>query len=51
MIKERRTGDIATCYCDPGKAKMELGWEAQREIREMCEDAWRWQNNNPNGYE
>jgi len=51
VIKARRPGDIATCYCDPQKAKEELGWEAQFGIREMCEDAWRWQSNNPNGYE
>lgn len=50
VIKDRRPGDIATCYCDPQKAKAELGWEAQYGIREMCEDAWRWQSNNPNGY-
>ena len=50
-IKERRPGDIASCYADPSKAKAELGWEAQYGIREMCEDAWRWQSQNPNGYE
>ena len=50
-IKPRRAGDIATCYCDPSKAKKELGWEAQYGIREMCADSWRWQKNNPNGYE
>ena len=48
-IKERRPGDIATCYADPTKAKNELGWEAKRDLAEMCEDAWRWQSNNPNG--
>ena len=51
QIKPRRAGDIATCYCDPSKAKAELGWEAKYGIREMCEDSWRWQKNNPNGYE
>jgi UDP-glucose 4-epimerase len=50
-IKPRRAGDIATCYCDPTKAKEELGWVAQYGIREMCEDSWRWQKNNPNGYD
>ena len=50
-IKERRPGDIATCYADPTKAKEELGWEAVRGLEEMCEDSWRWQKNNPNGYE
>lgn len=51
VIKERRPGDIATCYCDPRKAKEEMHWEAQYGIKEMCEDSWRWQSNNPNGYE
>ena len=50
-IKPRRPGDIATCYCDPSKAKRELGWEAQYGINEMCADSWRWQKNNPNGYD
>ena len=50
-IKPRRPGDIATCYCDPGKAERELGWKAQYGIKEMCADSWRWQKNNPNGYE
>ena len=50
-IKPRRPGDIATCYCDPTKAKNELGWEAQYGIEEMCRDSWNWQKNNPNGYE
>ena len=50
-IKERRPGDIATCYADPAKAKKELGWEAKRGLEEMCEDSWRWQSNNPNGYQ
>lgn len=49
-IKERRAGDIATCYADPAKAKAELGWEAQYGIEEMCADSWRWQSGNPNGY-
>ena len=50
VIMERRPGDIATCYADPSKAKAELGWEAQYGIEEMCEDSWRWQTMNPNGY-
>lgn len=50
VIKERRPGDIATCYADPGLAKEELGWEAEYGIKEMCEDSWRWQKMNPNGY-
>ena len=51
VIKDRRPGDIATCYSDAKKAKEELGWEAQYGIKEMCADSWRWQSNNPNGYE
>ena len=51
VIKNRRPGDIATCYCDPSKAKEEMGWVAQYDIKDMCEDAWRWQSNNPNGYD
>ncbi len=50
-IKPRREGDIATCYANPAKAKAELGWEAVRGLEEMCEDTWRWQSMNPNGYE
>ena len=49
-IVDRRPGDIATCYADPKKANEELGWKAEREIKEMCEDSWRWQSNNPKGY-
>lgn len=49
-IGPRRDGDIATCYSDPSKAEKELGWKAQRDIEEMCEDSWRWQKQNPNGY-
>ena len=50
-ITTRRPGDIDMCYADPAKAKEELGWEATRSIDKMCEDAWRWQTKNPNGYE
>jgi UDP-glucose 4-epimerase len=50
-IAPRRAGDIATCYSDASKAEKELGWKAENGIREMCEDSWRWQKNNPNGYE
>ena len=49
-IKPRREGDIATCYCNPEKAEKELGWVAKYGIDEMCEDSWRWQSTNPNGY-
>ena len=50
-VKPRRPGDIATCYCNPAKAKAELGWEAQYGIEDMCRDSWNFQKNNPNGYE
>lgn len=50
-IKDRRTGDIATCYCDPAKAAKELGWKARYRLEEMCRDSWNWQKNNPNGYQ
>ena len=49
-IKERRAGDIATCYSDPAKAEKVLGWKAQYGIVDMCRDSWNWQKNNPNGY-
>ncbi|KYJ86311.1 UDP-glucose 4-epimerase GalE [Sulfurovum riftiae] len=49
-IAPRRAGDIAKCYADPGYAKEILGWEATKGIDEMCEDSWRWQANNPEGY-
>lgn len=51
VIKDRRPGDVAACYADPAKAKAELGWEAKYGIKEMCADSWRWQSQNPNGYE
>lgn len=50
-IAPRRPGDIDMCYADPSKAEKELGWKAVRGIDKMCEDAWRWQSKNPNGYE
>ena len=50
VIKPRRAGDIATCYSDAAKAKEELGWSAERGLDEMCEDSWRWQSQNPDGY-
>lgn len=49
-IKPRRPGDIAVCYADPSLAQKELGWTAKRGLMEMCEDSWRWQTKNPNGY-
>lgn len=50
-IVEPRPGDVASCFADPTKAKVELNWEAEKGIEEMCADAWRWQRKNPNGYE
>ena len=50
-IVGRREGDVAECYCDPGKAERALGWRAKRTVKDCCEDTWRWQSNNPNGYE
>ncbi|WP_297365747.1 UDP-glucose 4-epimerase GalE [Thauera sp.] len=50
-IVERRPGDIAACWADPSRATQMLGWRAERDLRAMCEDAWRWQSLNPNGYE
>ena len=49
-IAERRKCDIDTCYANPEKARLELGFEAKRGIDKMCEDAWRWQSKNPKGY-
>lgn len=49
-IKARRPGDIAACYADAALAKKELGWEAEYGLDEMCEDSWRWQSMNPEGY-
>ena len=49
-IVARRPGDIAACYADPAKALRELGWQARYGLREMCEDSWRWQQDNPQGY-
>ena len=50
-IAPRRSGDVAECFADPAYAKEKLGWSAVYELDTMCEDAWRWQKNNPNGYD
>lgn len=50
QIVDRRPGDIACCYADTALAKKLLGWTAEKDIKAMCEDTWRWQSNNPNGY-
>jgi len=49
-IIDRRPGDIDTSYADPTKALKEIGWKAEKNLEDMCRDAWRWQVNNPNGY-
>ena len=49
-IVDRRPGDIATCYANAQKAKEKLGWVAEKNVDDMCRDAWRWQSSNPNGY-
>ena len=51
QIKPRRAGDIAQCYASAEKAEIELGWKAEFDLERMCKDAWRWQSNNPNGFE
>ena len=49
-VVERRPGDIAECYADPALAEKELGWHAEKDLVDMCRDAWNWQKNNPDGY-
>ena len=49
-ITDRRPGDLAICYADPGKSSRELGWKAEKNLEDMCRDTWNWQKNNPNGY-
>ena len=51
VIDPPRAGDIAECYADPTQALNELGWKAENSIEDMCLDSWRWQKNNPNGFE
>ena len=51
VIAPRRAGDIATCYSDPGKAQRVLGWKAEHDLASMCRDSWRWQSQNPKGYD
>lgn len=51
QIDDRRAGDVAVCYADPSKAQEELAWTAQYDLEDMCRDSWRWQSQNPNGYE
>ena len=51
VIADRRPGDLATCYADPGKSAEGLGWKAEKTLADMCRDSWKWQKNNPKGYE
>ncbi len=50
-IGDRRAGDVATNFADPSKAGKRLGWCAEKDLAKICEDAWRWQEQNPKGYE
>ena len=50
-IVDRRPGDVATCYSDATKAKEILGWTAEKDLKDMCRDSWKWQSENPKGYE
>ena len=50
-ITDRRPGDLAICYADPSKSKEVLGWQAERNLEQMCADTWNWQRKNPYGYE
>ena len=49
-ICDRRPGDIAACWADPGRARAELSWKADKTLTDMCRDTWKWQENNPYGY-
>jgi UDP-glucose 4-epimerase len=49
-IAPRRAGDIASCYADPALARELLGWRAEKDLADMCADAWRWQSSNPSGF-
>ncbi|KAF9200336.1 hypothetical protein BGZ49_009454 [Haplosporangium sp. Z 27] len=49
-IVERRSGDVATVIADPSLAERELGWKAERTLKDMCRDLWKWQTLNPDGY-
>ena len=51
VIAPRRAGDVAVCYADPGKSAQLLHWRAEKDLADMCRDSWRWQHQNPMGYE
>src|SRR5690606_2272014 len=48
---DRRPGDIGECYANPEKAQKVMGWKAEKNLEEMCRDSWKWQSNNPNGFQ
>ena len=50
QIVDRRPGDLGTCYADPAKSAEKLGWKAEKNLVDMCRDAWNWQSKNPMGY-
>lgn len=50
-VVDRRPGDIGVCYANPEKAKAKLGWKAEKDLQEMCQDSWKWQVENPNGFQ
>ena len=50
VIADRRPGDLAVCYAEPGKSARELGWKAEKNLEDMCRDSWNWQSRNPLGY-
>ena len=50
IIEVNRSGDVAGCYSEPSKANYELGWHAEHDIYDMCQDSWNWQKKNPDGY-
>lgn len=50
-LRQDRPAIFAQCYADPTKAKVELGWTAEKGIEDMCRDSWNWQKQNPKGYE
>ncbi len=51
QVTDRRPGDVALYYADPSLAEALLGWRAERSLKQMCADSWRWQSQNPMGYE
>ncbi|WP_300670246.1 UDP-glucose 4-epimerase GalE [Desulfoluna sp.] len=51
IVAPRRAGDIACCYASPKKAAADIGWRAEKGVEDMCRDTWRWQSDNPNGYD